>query len=382
MIMEAYERLKLLTSQMHLELAEDSSCVQLSTRKQDKITVSDAVLPNGKRISLLKSQLSSVCERNCYYCPFRAGRDFQRATFNPEEFAKVFMSLYHARIAEGIFLSSGIINNGTFTQDKLINTADILRNKLNFRGYIHLKIMPGAEFAQVERSMQLADRVSINLEAPTTERLEKLAPRKQFVEELLQPLKWIDQIRHTQPAYKGWNQHWPSSVTQFVVSAVGETDLELLATTEYLYNQLQLKRTYYSSFNPITDTPLENLPPGSPVREHRLYEASFLLRDYGFGLEELPFNTDGHLPLNVDPKYAWAQTNLLNNPIEINRVDNHELLRVPGIGPKSAKAIMSARTKNKLYNPEELHAFGVNLKRAAPFILINGKRVAYQTSFL
>jgi len=382
MIMEAYERLKLLTSQMHLELAEDSSCVQLSTRKQDKITVSDAVLPNGKRISLLKSQLSSVCERNCYYCPFRAGRDFQRATFNPEEFAKVFMSLYHARIAEGIFLSSGIINNGTFTQDKLINTADILRNKLNFRGYIHLKIMPGAEFAQVERSMQLADRVSINLEAPTTERLKKLAPRKQFVEELLQPLKWIDQIRHTQPAYKGWNQHWPSSVTQFVVSAVGETDLELLATTEYLYNQLQLKRTYYSSFNPITDTPLENLPPGSPVREHRLYEASFLLRDYGFGLEELPFNTDGHLPLNVDPKYAWAQTNLLNNPIEINRVDNRELLRVPGIGPKSAKAIMSARTKNKLYNPEELHAFGVNLKRAAPFILINGKRAAYQTSFL
>lgn len=382
MLVEAYERLKLLTSQMHLEPAEDSSCVQLSTRKQDKITVSDAVLPNGKRISLLKSQLSSVCERNCYYCPFRAGRDFQRATFNPEEFAKVFMSLYHARIAEGIFLSSGIINNGTFTQDKLINTADILRNKLNFRGYIHLKIMPGAEFAQVERSMQLADRVSINLEAPTTARLEKLAPRKQFVEELLQPLKWIDQIRHTQPAYKGWNQHWPSSVTQFVVSAVGETDLELLATTEYLYNQLQLKRTYYSSFNPITDTPLENLPPGSPVREHRLYEASFLLRDYGFGLEELPFNTDGHLPLNVDPKYAWAQTNLLNNPIEINRVDNRELLRVPGIGPKSAKAIMSARTKNKLYNPEELHAFGVNLKRAAPFILINGKRAAYQTSFL
>jgi len=380
--MEAYERLKLLTSQMHLEPAEDSSCVQLSTRKQDKITVSDAVLPNGKRISLLKSQLSTACERNCYYCPFRAGRDFQRATFNPEEFARVFMSLYQARIAEGIFLSSGIINNGTFTQDKLINTADILRNKLNFRGYIHLKIMPGVEFAQVERSMQLADRVSINLEAPTTERLEKLAPRKQFVEELLQPLKWIDQIRHTEPAYKGWNQHWPSSVTQFVVSAVGETDLELLSTTEYLYNKLQLKRTYYSSFNPITDTPLENLPPGSPVREHRLYEASFLLRDYGFGLEELPFNPDGHLPLNVDPKYAWAQTNLLDNPIEINRGDNRELLRVPGIGPKSAKAIMNARTRNKLSRPEELHSFGVNLKRAAPFILINGKRTAYQTSFL
>jgi predicted DNA-binding helix-hairpin-helix protein len=380
--MEAFERLKLLTSQMHLEPAEDSSCVQLSSRKQDKITVSDAVLPNGKRISLLKSQLSTVCERNCYYCPFRSGRDFQRATFRPEEFAKVFMSLHQARIAEGIFLSSGIFNSGAFTQDKLIDTAEILRYKLHFRGYIHLKIMPGAEFAQVERAMQLADRVSINLEAPTTERLVKLAPRKQFVEELLQPLKWIDQIRRTQPAYKGWNEHWPSSVTQFVVSAVGETDLELLITTEYLYNKLRLKRTYYSSFNPITDTPLENVPPGNPSREHRLYEASFLLRDYGFSLEELPFNQDGHLPLNEDPKFAWAKINLLGHPIEINRVDKHELLRVPGIGPKSAKAILAARTKNKLLNLAELHAFGVNLKRASPFILINGKSAAYQTSFL
>ncbi|MFZ0534619.1 MAG: radical SAM protein [Anaerolineales bacterium] len=380
--MEAFERLKLLTSQMHLEPAEDSSCVQLSSRKQDKITVSDAVLPNGKRISLLKSQLSTVCERNCYYCPFRSGRDFQRATFQPEEFAKVFMSLHQARIAEGIFLSSGIFNSGAFTQDKLIDTAEILRYKLHFRGYIHLKIMPGAEFAQVERAMQLADRVSINLEAPTTERLVKLAPRKQFVEELLQPLKWIDQIRRTQPAYKGWNEHWPSSVTQFVVSAVGETDLELLITTEYLYNKLRLKRTYYSSFNPITDTPLENVPPGNPSREHRLYEASFLLRDYGFSLEELPFNQDGHLPLNEDPKFAWAKINLLGHPIEINRVDKHELLRVPGIGPKSAKAILAARTKNKLLNLAELHAFGVNLKRASPFILINGKSAAYQTSFL
>jgi predicted DNA-binding helix-hairpin-helix protein len=380
--MEAFERLKLLTSQMHLEPAEDSSCVQLSSRKQDKITVSDAVLPNGKRISLLKSQLSTVCERNCYYCPFRSGRDFQRATFRPEEFAKVFMSLHQARIAEGIFLSSGIFNSGAFTQDKLIDTAEILRYKLHFRGYIHLKIMPGAEFAQVERAMQLADRVSINLEAPTTERQVKLAPRKQFVEELLQPLKWIDQIRRTQPAYKGWNEHWPSSVTQFVVSAVGETDLELLITTEYLYNKLRLKRTYYSSFNPITDTPLENVPPGNPSREHRLYEASFLLRDYGFSLEELPFNQDGHLPLNEDPKFAWAKINLLGHPIEINRVDKHELLRVPGIGPKSAKAILAARTKNKLLNLAELHAFGVNLKRASPFILINGKSAAYQTSFL
>jgi predicted DNA-binding helix-hairpin-helix protein len=380
--MDAIEKLLLLSAQMHLEPAEDSTCIQLSPRKQDKISVSDAILPNGKRISLLKSQLSTICERNCYYCPFRSGRDFQRATFKPEEFAKIFMSLYQARIAEGIFLSSGIFKNGMFTQDKLIDTADILRNKLHFMGYIHLKIMPGAEFGQVERAMQLADRVSINLEAPTTERLEKLAPRKQFVEELVQPLKWINQIRLTQPPIKGWNEHWPSSVTQFVVSAVGETDVELMATTEYLYKQLLLKRAYYSSFNPISDTPLENVPPGSPIRERRLYEASFLLRDYGFGLEELPFNPDGHLPQDVDPKFAWARRNLTGHPLEINRVNKHELLHIPGIGPKSARAIIASRTKNKIIHHEELVAIGVNLKRAAPFILINGKTAAYQTSFL
>jgi predicted DNA-binding helix-hairpin-helix protein len=379
---DTYEKLQLLSSQMHLEPAEDLACIHVSEQKQDKISVSSAVLPNGKRISLLKSQLSTVCERNCNYCPFRAGRDFQRATFRPDEFAKVFMSLYRAKIAEGIFISSGIVKNSVFTQDKLIETAEILRNIHQFRGYIHLKIMPGAEFAQVERAMQLADRVSINLEGPNTKCLEKLAPKKHFIEELLQPLKWINQIRHTQSAKKGWDGHWPSSVTQFVISAVGETDLELLSTTEYLYNQVQLKRTYFSSFNPIPDTPLENIPPGSPLREHRLYEASFLLRDYGFCLEEMPFGKDGHLPQDVDPKMAWAQQNLIDHPLEINKVDKNELLRIPGIGPKSVRSILSVRTTKTIRHIEELRSFGVNVNRASKYILINGKIPAQQLSFI
>jgi len=379
--MDPLDRLKVIASHMHLEAAEDTNCPQISTRKQDNIFISDAVLPNGKRISLLKSQLSTVCERNCFYCPFRAGRDFQRVTFIPDEFAQIFMALHHAKITGGIFLSSGIVNGGVNSQDKLIDTADILRHKYNYRGYIHLKIMPGAEYAQVERAMQLADRVSINLEAPTTERLEKLAPRKLFIEELLQPLKWINQIRSTQPGYKGWNGHWPSSVTQFVVGAVGDTDLELLSTTDYLYNKLKLKRTYYSSFNPITDTPLENTPPSSPDREHRLYEASFLLRDYNFSLEELPFNPMGNLPLDTDPKLAWAQANLTGNPIEINRADKQQLLRIPGIGPKGAKAIIMARSNHKLSTIDELINFGINTKRAGPYILVNGRHIPNQLSF-
>jgi predicted DNA-binding helix-hairpin-helix protein len=378
--MEAIDRLKLLTAQMHLEPAEDASCPELSTRKRDAVFISPAVLPNGKRISLLKTQLTSVCERNCFYCPFRAGRDFRRATFSPDEFGNTFMALYRARIADGIFLSSGIIHGGGNTQNKLLDTAEILRNKLCYRGYLHLKIMPGAERGQVERAMQLADRVSINLEAPNSNRLKQLAPQKQFSEELLQPLKWVEEIRNSQPGHKGWRNKWPSSVTQFVVGAVGDTDLELLNTTQYLYHNLGLKRAYYSAFNPIEDTPLETLPATPPLREARLYEASFLIRDYGFDLEELPFDLSGNLPLDTDPKLAWARDNLIIHPIEVNKADRHELIRIPGIGPKSVNAILAARRSNRLNNLESLKSLGINTSRAAPFILLNGHRPAFQAS--
>ena len=180
----------------------------------------------------LKTQLSSVCERNCFYCPFRAGRDFRRATFRPDEFANLFLSLVNARATEGIFLSSGIAGGGVRTQDQLLATAEILRKKLGFRGYIHLKIMPGAEKAQVEQAMLLANRVSINLEAPNPERLSRLAPQKIFTDELLRPLRWVDEIRQSTPPTRSWNGYWPSSVTQFVAGGSDESDIELLSTSQ------------------------------------------------------------------------------------------------------------------------------------------------------
>ncbi len=192
-------------------------------------------------------------------------------------------------MAEGVFLSSGIAGGGVRTQDKLLATAEILRKKYQYRGYLHLKIMPGAEKDQVYRAMQLADRVSVNLEAPSTERLAKLAPHKNFFEELLQPLKWVEEIRRTVPAYKFWNGRWPSTVTQFVAGGSDESDLELLTITNWLNKNVRLKRAYFSAFLPIRDTPLENKAAVDPMREHRLYQASFLLRDYGFDLEDLPF---------------------------------------------------------------------------------------------
>lgn len=352
----------------------------LSQKEQDQTFVHPAQLPNGKNILLLKTLLTSTCERDCYYCPFRAGRDFRRATFQPEEFANLFIKLNQTGAAEGLFISSGLAGGGVCTQDKLLDTAEILRNKLHFRGYIHLKIMPGAEKDQVYRAMQLADRVSVNLEAPNTDRLRRLAPHKQFLGELLQPLKWAEEIRRSTPAYKGWNGRWPSTVTQFVAGGADESDLELLATTEWLHKNVQLKRAYFSAFAPVPDTPLENKPRVDPLREHRLYQASFLLRDYGFDLEELPFADNSNLPLDLDPKLAWARRHLAERPVEVNRADKRELTRVPGIGPKGAETILRARRSGILRDLSALRKLGISVTRAAPFLLLDGKQPPSQIS--
>lgn len=376
--MDGLERLKILSAAMDLEPAEDAGCPQPARRSGSRdLYISKAVLPNGRRISLLKSLLTSACERNCFYCPFRAGRDFRRETFKPEEYARTFINLYRSGVVEGSFLSSGIIGGGIRTQDQLLDTADQLRRQ-GYLGYLHLKLMPGTEKAQVERAMQLADRLSVNLEAPNSHRLERLAPRKQFTEELIQPLRWVNEIRRTQPGHLGWRGRWPSTVTQFVVGGAGESDVELLTTTEQLYRRLGLSRAYFSPFSPVPDTPLENLPATDPHREHRLYQASFLLRDYGFHMEELSFDTDGNLPLRIDPKLAWAQNHLNERPIEVNLASREELLRVPGIGPKAAASILQARRSGQLRGLDDLGRLGIQTQRAAPFVLLDGKRPEHQ----
>lgn len=388
--METMDRLFMLSCQMDLEPDDGSNSMiprnkhvkkSVKSNKNDAIVISSAIMPGGKRINLLKTLLSSSCEMNCYYCPFRSGRDYPRATFKPDEMARVFMSLYEAGFAEGIFLSSGIIGGGQRTQDQLIDTAEILREKYSYRGYLHLKLMPGVDKAQVFRSMQFANRVSVNLEAPNTKRLELLAPRKTFIDELLQPLHWLEEIRNTTPSILGWNGHWPSTTTQFVVGAVGESDLELLKTTEMLYTEIGLTRAYYSVFKPVKDTPFENLPAASPERAHRLYQSSFLLRDYGFRLDDLPFGSDGYLPSGIDPKTAWAQLHLKMKPIEINCASREELLRIPGIGPIGAQSILKARRQGKLTNIADLKRIGINFSSLAPFVLLNGKRFDKQSSF-
>jgi len=375
--MDALEKLKLLGPPTCFEPAEEVVGAHRPLPSQDDDLadcIHNAVMPGGKRIALLKTMLTSACERDCAYCAFRQGRDFRRATFTPDELAQLFMRLHHRSIAEGLFLSSGIAGGGPRVQDRLIATAELLRHHYGFRGYIHLKIMPGAEREQVLAAMRLADRVSINLEAPNTERLACLAPHKVFTEELLQRLRWIEELRQEMAGRR------PSSTTQFVVGAAGESDVELLTTTEYLHRRVGLARAYFSRFTPVSDTPLENHPPTPPAREYRLYQSSFLLRDYGFQVEELPFDTGGNLPLDSDPKLAWARSHLAHVPVEVNTADRRDLLRVPGIGPKGVEQVLQARRRARLRDLDTLRKLGIIADRAAPFILLDGRRPSHQLS--
>jgi predicted DNA-binding helix-hairpin-helix protein len=361
--------------------AEKRGEVQAKIGSKD-VPVFHAVMPGGKRIALLKTLLTTVCERDCAYCPFRSGRDVQRTSFSPDEMAKGFMQLHASRKVEGLFLSSGVAGGGIRTQDRLLAAAEILRSRLGYRGYLHLKIMPGAEYDQVERAMHLADRVSINLEGPNPTRLAVLAPHKVFLDELLRPLEWVEQIRRSHPAQGGWKGRWPSTTTQFVVGAAGENDLELLAITNHLYHQLHLSRAYYSPFSPIPNTPLEGHPAVNPWRQHRLYQASFLLRDYGFDLEELPFGGEGNLPLNMDPKLGWARQNLAGTRLELNRASREDLLRIPGIGRQGAETILTVRRQGTIRSLEQLRKMGIQVKRASAFILLDGRAAPEQLQLL
>lgn len=341
-------------------------------------SVATVVGQGGRRVPLLRVLQTSACEKNCYYCPFRAGRRFRRATLQPDELAAAFDQMQRKGLVEGLFLSSGIIG-AVRTMDQMLATVELVRNTYHWRGYIHLKILPDAEEAQIERAAQLADRLSVNLEAPNEARLARLAPKKDFVHGLVEPLQRAWTVVRRQ-RYAGNQAVSAGATTQFVVGPAGESDRELLDTSQMLYRQVGLRRAYYSAFHPISDTPLEEATPTPPIREHRLYQADFMLRQYGFDAAELPFDASGNLPLERDPKQAWAETHPDLFPVEINQTPQQTLLRVPGIGPLSAAAIVKARRQGALRSLADLQKLGVRTGHAAPYILLDGKRPNFQLS--
>ncbi len=371
MLCSVEHKFRLLTQ--HMDLEPDTGDPVAPPRGLGRWPIFHAAR-RGRRVPLLKVLLTSVCERDCYYCPFRAGRDAPRASFRPKELARAAIALHRRGRVQGVFLSSGIAGGSLATQDRLLAAADQLR-RAGFTGYLHLKLMPGADREQVARAVALARRVSVNLEAPGARALSRLAPGKLYWKELLQTLRYAAQARQER-----LQQGYPAAslTTQFVVGPAGESDRDLLRVTHHLVREMGLQRVYYSPFRPIPDTPLEDHPAESPLRVLRLYQAFFLLRDYGFSWEDLPFDARGRLPLDQDPKLLWARRHLLHRPVEVNTAAMRDLLRVPGIGPRTARRIMEARRERLLRDLAQLRSLGVQVNRAAAFVLLDGRRPLFQ----
>jgi len=327
-----------------------------------------AALPNGKHLALLKILQTNKCDNNCYYCGMRRARNVQRCDFSPEELALVFDQLVHRGVAEGLFLSSAVWDSAARAQERMIATVELLRFKYRFAGYIHLKLLPGCEPSAIERAVQIANRVSVNLEAPNANRLTRLSADKRFELDLLQTLHWARRFLDQDAGALA------DITTQFVVGAAGESDREILTTTDRLNRSVGLTRTYFSAFRPVLDTPLDSLPATPLQRQNRLYQSDYLLRRYGFTVNDLCFDADDNLSRDTDPKLAWARAHTTFFPVEINQAARETLLRVPGIGPRSTARILSLRRQRAFRNLRDLRSVGAVPTRAAPFILLNGRR--------
>jgi len=338
---------------------------------------------DGRCISLLKILMSNECIYDCKYCRNRMSNDIERATFTPEEICILTMDFYRRNYIEGLFLSSGILRNPSYTMERLYYTIYLLRNKYHFQGYIHVKGIPGADPRLIEQMGYLVDRMSVNLELPTADGLSRLAPNKNR-KTILTPMRQIQngimQSKNEVAVYR----HAPSFVsggqsTQMIIGCTPETDYQIVNVAESLYKKFQLKRVFYSAYVQVnTDKELPALPGGPPLlREHRLYQADFLMRFYGFEARELLSEMRPNFNVLLDPKADWALQHLELFPVEINKADYQMLLRIPGIGVKSAQKIVKARRGCNL-TFEHLKKLNVSLKRALYFITCNG-RMLYRT---
>ncbi|MFC2140189.1 putative DNA modification/repair radical SAM protein [Candidatus Auribacterota bacterium] len=332
---------------------------------------------DGRCVSLLKILLTNICIYDCAYCINRQSNDQQRAIFTPEEIADLTINFYRKNYIEGLFLSSGIVKSPDYTMELIIRALKILRERYRFNGYIHIKLIPGADSHLLSAAGKLADRVSINIELPSSVSLKRLAPEKKS-EAILKPMKQVGTLIAANREEKKRIKKTPSFVpagqsTQLIVGATPESDLKIIHLSENLYQKMDLKRVYYSAYihvNQDKRLPLSYKP--ELLREHRLYQADWLLRMYGFGAHEILDDTYPNLDQDFDPKVSWALRHLEHFPVEINQADLHTLLRVPGIGIRSARRIVVGR-KVQQFSWEDLKKLGVVLKRAQFFITVKGK---------
>lgn len=334
---------------------------------------------DGRCVSLLKIMLTNYCMFDCAYCINRQSNDIPRAGFTPKELADLTIEFYRRNYIEGLFLSSGIVRSPDHTMEKMIRVVKILRNEHGFNGYIHMKAIPGASNDLIVQAGLLVDRMSVNLEIPTEKNLKLLAPDKDH-QSIYQPMRHIHQNLleniEDRKKIKSTPKFVPAGQsTQVIIGATDETDSQILQLTAKLYKRPSMKRVYYSGFIPVNgyDKRLPVLQEVPRVRENRLYQADWLLRFYDFSVDEIVNDQYPDLDLTVDPKLAWAIRNPQFFPVDINRDSYQKILRVPGIGVKSAKLIVLARRHRKL-NLEALKRIGVVLKRAQFFFICHEMR--------
>ena len=333
--------------------------------------------------SLLRVLMTNACSFNCHYCPMRRDRELPRTLLKPGELVRVFLAAHRRGWCQGLFITTGIPGRPTNVMDDLIQVLELLRFKHGFRGYIHVKAVPGADPAQLEQLTHLASRVSLNLETPCGQTLALIAPEKSLDVSLAS----LEQVRSR--VRREWDEEADGKprdplrpngasgmTTQFVVGATPDSDRAILGRVTELYKRRGVHHTHFSAFRPIRDTPLENVPETPSLREHRLYQVDYLLRGYGFAADEVVFDDWGNLPLGLDPKVAWALTHLERFPVEVRTASRGDLVRVPGIGPGTARRIVAERAATVLRDLGDLRRLGVVTTRAAGFLTLGGRRLA------
>ncbi|MBN1362932.1 MAG: hypothetical protein JW993_20200 [Sedimentisphaerales bacterium] len=399
---DTHQKLEILSADAQYDLACACGTKQDEGRRRgaDGRWIYPVTLPNGGRSVLFKTLVSNACTNDCKYCPLREERDIRRCTLGPEETARVFLDYHRQRKVFGLFLSSGVVGSPDATMDRLTTTARLLRRKHGFRGYIHLKVIPGASPAAIEEAVSLASAVSLNIETPGQVHLAHLSTKKNYLRDIIEPIKLISRL-----TARGGRFAKVKQTTQFIVGAAGESDAEIVRYMGGLYDRLHMHRVYFSVYQKgMGDASLpaerfgadgEGVPPlrlvGIPsassgqalpamneqgqdalatpfMREHRLYQVDFLLRKYGFKDTDIVFGARGELSLDTDPKEVWAHNHPEFFPVDVNRATKTALLRVPGLGPLTVGQIVQARRAGRIGRLEDIGPAGVRLRKAASYL--------------
>ena len=372
-VMETHETLELLARDAQYDLAcacGTSKNDDHRTRGKNGSWLYPVTVPGGGSGIMLKTLMTNSCSNDCRYCPLRCERDYPRLAVQPDRLASFFIDLQSRRRLIGMFLSSGVLDSADRTMQRLIDTAAILRKRYAYRGYIHIKIIPGASKEAVRQAVSLSSAVSINIETPGVRHFSRLSESKDYLKDIIEPMKYISEL-----TAKGSPYRRVSKTTQFIVGASDETDREILTYMQGLYQRLNYSRVYFSSYQKGLGDPSI---PGEQrvcaaedepfVREHRLYQADFLIRKYGFNFEDFLFEDDD-LSLNKDPKQVWADAHPEFYPVNINRASKQSLLRVPGIGPETARRIIKARKEHTISRLEDINVQRYLAEKAREYII-------------